>query len=203
MKLIGQKVGMTHIFDDTGVEIPVTLVEIKGNKVVGLRTREKNGYDAVQIGYGVNKKDKRKAMVKAYGEGKVPQLVREFRGGGDSFKSGNELTVSLFEGVDYVDVQGVSIGKGFQGVVRKFGMSGGPDTHGSKFHRHPGSIGNRSFPGRIWKGKKLPGRMGGKTVTVQNLKLVKIDVENNILLVRGAVPGPDRGLVSVKKAVKK
>lgn len=203
MELIGKKIGMTRVFDEDGREMPVTLIEVKENRVVGHRTVAKHGYEGVQVGYGFNKKDTRKALVGAFGEGKVPRLIREVRTGVEQFQVGSELTVSLLEGVQYVDVRGVSKGKGFQGVVRRYNMSGGPSGHGSKFHRHPGSIGNRSFPGRIWKGKHLPGHMGDEAVSVQNLKLVKIDVDNNILLVRGAVPGPRCGLVYIKKAVKK
>lgn len=213
MKLIGQKVGMTRIYDENGLVLPVTLIAINQNRVVGVRTVDKNGYGALQMGYGINKKETRKPMVKAFGEGKVPKLVREFRTdeGASGVVSediakleiGADIGIANLEGVKYVDVQGVSIGRGFQGVVKRHNMSGGPSGHGSKFHRRPGSIGNSAYPGRVRKGKPLPGHMGNRTVMVQNLKVVKIDIENQLLLVNGAIPGPKNGMVYVKKAVKK
>lgn len=204
IQLIGKKIGMTQVFTENGQMVPVTLVEIKGNRVLEIRSQEKNGYQSVQVGYGINKKEKRKSLVKVYGKEKVPRLIKEFRITQEStVKVGDELTVEAFEGVKYVDVQGRSIGKGFQGVVKRHNMAGGPATHGSHFHRRPGSIGNCSYPARVFKGKKLPGLMGNQNVTIQNIEVVKIDKENNLLLLKGGVAGARKGILYINKAVKK
>ncbi|BBM88670.1 50S ribosomal protein L3 [Spirochaetota bacterium] len=207
--LIGQKLGMTQIFNADGTVVPVTVIGVQGNRVVGLRTREKNNYDAVQVGWGENSKEKRKTLLNNFPGQKRPRLVREFRldrTKGEElakYKVGQELSLAEVKVGAFLDVTGHSIGKGFQGVVRRYGMHGGPATHGSNFHRHPGSIGHCTAPARVFKGKKLPGRMGGVRVTVQNLAVVSIDTEKGLLLISGAVPGKRNAMLLIRPSVKK
>jgi large subunit ribosomal protein L3 len=203
--LIGKKIGMTQVFDDAGRLIPVTVIAVEPNKVVGRKTAEKDGYDALILGY----KDMKKIQITKPYAGQFPEgiaptkILREMRDFTGEAEIGKELGVTLFEGTRFVDVMAVSKGKGFQGVIKRWGFGGGRNTHGSKFHREPGSTGMSTYPHKTFKNKKMPGRMGRERVTVQNLKLVKIDVENGFMLIRGAVPGPRNCVVVVSSAVKK
>jgi len=203
--LMARKIGMTQVFDETGNLVPVTVVRIEPNFVVAQKSEEKHGYNAVLLGIDEVKKDK---ALKAYA-GQFPESVtpkktlREFRDFEKEVATGDKLGVELFEGVRYVDVTGVSKGKGFQGVVKRWGFGGGRKTHGSKFHREPGSTGQNTYPHRTFKNRKLPGRMGRERVTTLSLRVIKVDMEKQLVLIRGAVPGVNKGLVVVRAAVKK
>ena len=203
--LIGKKIGMTQVFDDAGRLTPVTVIAVEPNKVVDRKTVDEDGYDAVVLGY----KDMKKIQTTKPYAGQVPEgmaptkVLREMRDFTGEAEIGRELGVSLFEGPRFVDVIAVSKGEGIQGVMERWGVGGGSNTHGSKYHREPGSTGMSTYPHRTFKNKKMPGRMGRERVTVQNLKLVKIDVENGFMLIRGAVPGPRNCVVVVRSAVKK
>lgn len=203
--LIGKKIGMTQVFDDEGRLTPVTVIAVEPNTVVGRKTEKEDGYDAVILGSGEKKKSRvTKPYAGQFPEGVVPTAtLREMRGFGAEVEVGKQVGVTLFEGTRFVDVIAVSKGKGFQGVMKRWGFGGGRNTHGSKFHREPGSTGQRTYPHRTFKNKKMPGRMGRERVTVQNLKLVKIDAENGYMLVKGTVPGSRNSLVVVRSAVKK
>jgi len=203
--LMARKVGMTQIFDDGGNFIPVTVLRIDPNTVIARKEKEKCGYEAVVLGVGEVKKNRIiKPVSGQFPEGITPQkTVREVRDFEKEVQSGDSLGVELFEGCRFVDVVGISKGKGFQGVVRRYGFKGGRKTHGSKFHREPGSTGQATYPHKTFKNVKLPGRMGREQVTVLSLRLVKVDAEKNLLMIRGAVPGNNKGLVFVRKAVKK
>lgn len=203
--LIGTKIGMTQIFDEAGNVVPVTAIKVEPNVVVGRRVADKNGYDAVVLG-AIAAKQSRVSKPRAgqFPEGAEPRrVVREVRDFGGEVQVGATVGLELFEGVEFVDVQGVSKGKGFQGVVKRYGMKGGPAAHGSKFGREVGSTGMRSTPGKVFKGTRNAGRMGNATVTVQNLPLVRVDAEKQLLLVKGSVPGPRNTAVLVREATKK
>ncbi len=206
--LIGEKIGMTRIFDAEGNMVPVTVIKAGPCPVVQIKTIEKDGYTAVKIAYKETKEGKlnkpeagvfKKANVKPH------KYLKEIRVDNiDGIKVGDILTVEQFTENDYVDISGKSKGKGFQGVVKRWGFSGGPKTHGQTDKwRAPGSIGNCADPGRVIKGKRMPGRMGFHTVTVQNLKVVKVFPEENLLVVKGSVPGPRGRIVLIKSAIKK
>jgi large subunit ribosomal protein L3 len=204
--LIGKKVGMTQLFDENGKVVPVTVIEAGPCPVVQRKTAASDGYEAIQIGFWPQLKAKRvtKPMRGHFENAKVaPQKhLREFRLGPaapSGYTVGQVLTVALFEVGEKVRVTGTSKGKGFQGGVKRWGFRGGPATHGSMFHRAPGSIGASSFPSRVFKGHHMPGRMGGALTTVKGLKVVKIILEQNLLLVRGAVQGPAGGLLTILK----
>jgi large subunit ribosomal protein L3 len=203
--LMARKVGMTQIFDDAGNLIPVTVLRVDPNTVLARKEKEKDGYEAVVLGIGEVKKNRiTKPLAGRFSpETGVKKVVREFRDFEKEVKAGDNLGVELFEGCRYVDVSGISKGKGFQGVVKRYGFGGGRKTHGSKFHREPGSTGQNTFPHRTFKNVKLPGRMGRERVTVLSLRLVKVDAEKNLLMIRGAVPGINKGIVVVRSAVKK
>ena len=204
--ILGKKVGMTQIFDENGVDIPVTVIEAGPCSVVQVKTVETDGYNAVQMGFGaikdkkVNKPSKghfAKAGVKAV------KNLREFRLEDVSgVKAGDEIKVDTFVEGETVDIQGTTKGKGFQGVIKRHGQSRGPMGHGSMYHRRPGSMGSTSTPGRVFKGKKLPGHMGVTTVTIQNLKIVKVDTDKNVILVKGSVPGNKYSVLKIRKSVK-
>lgn len=206
--LIGKKVGMTQIFDEKGLVIPVTVIEAGPCSVVQIKTVETDGYDAVQLGFGAIKENKvnkpegghfKKANVKAV------KHLREFKACPDclaTVKVGDEIKVDTFEVGDKVDIQGITKGKGFQGVIKRHGQSRGPMGHGSMYHRRPGSMGPTSTPGRVFKGKKLPGHMGVDKVTVQNLEVVKVDLDKNAILIKGSVPGNKGSILKIKKSVK-
>ncbi len=202
--LIGTKIGMTQLFSDDGTRVPLSVIQVEPNVVVQQRTAEKNGYSAMILGAGAMKKTRVK---KPYG-GQFPKDVDprryllEFKDFEKEAKIGDTVGVEIFEGVRFVDVQSATKGKGFQGVMRRHGFQGGPGAHGSKFHREMGSVGTGAFR-KIIKGSKMPGRMGNVKLTVQNLRLFRVDKEKGLLLIRGAVPGRRGGMVVVRTAKKK
>lgn len=203
--LIGQKVGMTQVFDNDGHLIPVTAIKIEGNVVVAEKTEEKNGYNAVLLG-SVDMKEK--AATKPYmGQFKditTPKKhLQEFRDFEREVKVGDTIGVDLFKDIVFVDVTGISKGKGYQGGMKRHGFHGGRATHGSKFHRDLGGTAMSSTPARTFKGQKMAGHMGNEQKTVQNLRIVRVDEESGLLLVKGAIPGRTKSTVVVKKAVKK
>ena len=203
--LLAKKVGMTQVFDEAGNLSPVTVLRVDPNVVIAHRTEEKDGYKAVVVGVDDAKKNR---VTKPYA-GQFPENIapkkrlRELRDFEKEVKVGDSLGVETLEGVRYVDVSGISKGKGFQGVVKRYGFGGGRKTHGSKFHREPGSTGQSTYPGKTFKNTKLPGRMGREKVTVLSLRVIKLDTEKQLILVRGSVPGINKGLVLVRAAVKK
>ena len=218
--ILATKVGMTQIFNDEGVLVPVTVLQAGPCVVTQVKTVENDGYNAVQVGF-VDKKDKiinkdkggKKEIVHRHGVTKAEQghfakagvtgkrYVREFKLEGE-YSVKDEIKVDVFEAGDKIDATAIAKGKGFQGAIKRHGQSRGPMAHGSKYHRHAGSNGSCSTPSRVFKGKKMPGHMGGKKVTTQNLEVVRVDAEKNLLLVKGAVPGPKKSLVTIKEAVK-
>jgi len=201
--LLGKKLGMTQIFDDNRLT-PVTVIEAGPCRVVTVKTKDRDGYEAVQLSFGEVKERKlSKGEAGHLKKNGIPatRVLREFKAEG-AVSVGDTITAGLFKKGDWVDVIGVSKGKGFQGVVRRHNYAGGPESHGSMFHRHPGSIGASSFPSRVWKGKALPGHMGAERVTVQRLKVVASRPEEHLLFVRGAVPGGVNGVVVVRKSKK-
>lgn len=201
--LIGKKIGMTQLFDEKGEAIPVTVIEAGPCTITEVRTLERDGYSAVQLGFGA--KSEKRIPRPVLGQFKKRNLVptrhvREFRVEDlAGFEVGKSLTVTLFEKGQHVDVQGVTKGRGFTGVVKRYGFVTGHASHGPTHGKQPGSIGASAYPSRVVKGKRLPGRMGGVNFTAKNLEVVAVDAEQNVLLVRGAVPGPPNGLVTVKK----
>ncbi|MDR0382483.1 MAG: 50S ribosomal protein L3 [Spirochaetaceae bacterium] len=203
--LLARKVGMTQIFDEKGNLIPVTVLRVDPNVVIARKNEKDNGYDAVLLGVDdARKKKVTKPYAGQFPEGIAPKKkIKEFRGFSRECAVGDTLGVEILEGCNYVDVQGVSKGKGFQGVVKRHGFSGGRKTHGSKFHREPGSTGQSTYPHKTFKNVKLPGRMGRERVTTLNIKVVKLDADKKLLLINGAVPGVNKGLVVVRAAVKK
>jgi large subunit ribosomal protein L3 len=202
---MARKVGMTQIFDDVGNLVPVTVLRVDPNTVIARKEKEKDGYEAVVMGLDEAKKNRAtKPRAGQFPEGITPKkTVREFRDFEKDVKAGDILGAELFEGCRYVDVTGISKGKGFQGVMRRWGFGGGRASHGSKFHREPGSTGQSTYPHKTFKNVKLPGRMGRERVTVLSLRLIKVDTEKQLLMIRGAVPGINKGLVFVRAAVKK
>ncbi|MBL8076017.1 MAG: 50S ribosomal protein L3 [Nitrospira sp.] len=201
--LIGKKLGMTQVFDESRLT-PVTVIEAGPCRVVAVRTKDKNRYDAVQLSFGeVKERRLSKAELGHLKKNQAPasRILREFKKDGDA-AVGQLVTVEMFKKGDWVDVIGVSKGKGFQGVVKRHHYAGGPESHGSMFHRAPGSIGASSFPSRVWKGKTLPGHMGAERVTVQRLKVIESRSGENLLFIRGAVPGAANGIVVVRKSKK-
>ncbi|UAA39294.1 50S ribosomal protein L3 [Paraneptunicella aestuarii] len=207
--LIGRKVGMTRIFTEDGGSVPVTVIEATPNRVTQLRTEETDGYSALQVTAGAKKANRvNKAEAGHYGKAGVEagRGLWEFRlagNEGEGIAVGSEITVEIFNDAKKVDVTGTSKGKGFQGAIKRWNFSGQRQTHGNSLsHRAPGSIGQNQTPGRVFKGKKMAGQMGNKQVTVQSLEVVRVDLENNLLLVKGAIPGATGGDVIVKPAVK-
>lgn len=205
--IIGKKLGMTQIFTPEGQLVPVTVIEAGPCTVVQKKTVETDGYEAVQLGFGDKKEKKVTKPEKGHFEKAgvtAKRVLREFRlTGAADLNPGDTVSVEIFAEGDKVDVTGISKGKGYAGTVKRFGTHRGPMAHGSKYHRGPGSMGACSTPSKVMKGKKLPGHMGVDRVTVQNLNVVKVDTERNLLLVKGAVPGPRGGVVTVKDTVKK
>ena len=203
--LIGRKVGMTQLFGSDGEQIPVTVIEAGPCTVVQVRTKATHGYDAIQIGFEPQKKNVTKPMAGHFKKVNVSPLrhLREIRlEKVDGYQVGQNLDVSLFSPGELVDVTGTSKGKGFQGGVKRHGWHGGDATHGSMFHRAPGSIGASSDPSRVWPGHRLPGRMGGVRRTVLNLEVVRVMPDQQLLLVKGALPGPNGQILMVRKSVK-
>lgn len=203
--ILGRKIGMTQVFAENGDLIPVTVVEAASKRSSSKKTVETDGYVSVQLGFD----DKREKLSNKPEKGHVAKastapkrFVREFRGEGlAELEIGQEVKVDVFAEGDIVDVTGISKGKGFQGSIKRHGQSRGPMAHGSRYHRRPGSMGPVA-PNRVFKGKALPGRMGGEQITVQNLEIVKVDVERNLLLIKGNVPGAKKALLKIKSAVK-
>jgi len=205
--LIGKKLGMTSIYDEAGVAVPVTVIEAGPCVVVQQKTNEKEGYSAVQLGYEDQKEQRMSKpalghLKKAGASAK--RILREIRMDGSSEVAvGDEITAGVFEGVTYVDVTATGKGRGFQGVVKRYGFGGGRASHGGGWTRRPGSIGMCEHPGRVFKGKKMPGQMGDKRVTTQNLRIVQIRAEENLILIKGSIPGATGGIVVIKEALKR
>jgi large subunit ribosomal protein L3 len=205
--MIGRKIGMTQVFDKTGNVIPVTVAQLGPCVVVNKLTKDKNGYEAIRVGFEEVSEKKlnkpRQGEFKAL-KAKPYKILKEFRLDDiASFNEGDVLDVTRFKEDQFVDVIAVSKGKGFQGVQKRHHMSGGPHAHGTHMGRESGSTGMREHPGRVFKNKRMPGRMGREQVTVQNLKVVRVDKENNLLFIKGAVPGVRKGLISVMTAKKR
>lgn len=202
--ILGRKVGMTQVFADNGDIIPVTVIEAEPNVVLQKKLVDTDGYEAIQVGFA----DKKKSRFNKPEDGHATKasttpkrFVKEIRNAEGSYEIGQEVKVDIFNEGDVVDVTGTSKGKGFQGAIKRHNQSRGPMTHGSRYHRRPGSMGPID-PMRVMKGKLLPGRMGGERVTVQNLEIVKVDVERNVILVKGNVPGAKKSYVTIQSAVK-
>ena len=204
--ILATKVGMTQIFNEDGALVPVTVLQAGPCVVTQVKTADNDGYSAVQVGFV----DKREKLVSKPQKGhfdkavvSYKRYVREFRlENAEEFNVKDEIKADVFAAGDKVDATAISKGKGFQGAIKRHGQSRGPMAHGSKYHRHAGSNGACSDPSKVFKGKKMPGHMGAKQITVQNLEIVKVDVENNLILVKGAVPGPKKSLVTIKETVK-
>ncbi len=203
--LIGKKLGMTQVFIEDGEMVPVTVIEVEPSVVIQKKTRKVDGYDSLQLGYGRAKERNvtrpRQGHFNKAGQGFF-KLLREIKMDGTALEVGQEIAADIFKAGGYVDVVGTTKGKGFQGVMKRHGFSGGRATHGSMFHRAPGSIGASADPSRVFKGTKLPGQMGNVRQTVQNIKVVAVRPERNLLLLKGAVPGARNGFVIIKHAIK-
>lgn len=204
--IIGKKIGMTQIFDEKGKVIPVTVIEAGPCIVAQVKSVETDGYNAIQLGFGeVKTKKVNKPKAGHFAKAKLTpkKHLREFRlEDVSTYQVGSEVKADIFEQGEKIDVQGTSKGKGFQGVIKRHGQSRGPMGHGSMYHRRPGSMGATSTPGRVFKGKKLPGHMGMVTVTIQNLEIVKVDMDKNAILVKGSVPGVKGAILKIKSSVK-
>ena len=204
--ILATKVGMTQIFNEDGALVPVTVLQAGPCFVTQVKTEENDGYKAVQVGFV----DKREKLVNKPAKGhfekagvSYKRYVREFRfENSEEYNVKDEIKADIFAAGDKVDATAISKGKGFQGAIKRLGQHRGPMTHGSKFHRHQGSNGSATTPGRVFKGKGMPGQMGNKRITTQNLEIVRVDAENNLILVKGAVPGPKKSLVTLKETVK-
>lgn len=204
--ILATKVGMTQIFNENGVLTPVTVLQAGPCVVTQIKTVENDGYSAVQVGYV----DKREKLVSKPLKGhfdkagvSYKRYVREFKlENASEYSVKDEIKADIFAAGDKIDATAISKGKGFQGAIKRHGQSRGPMAHGSKFHRHAGSNGAASDPSKVFKGKKMPGQMGNKRITIQNLEIVRVDIENNLILVKGAVPGPKKSLVTIKETVK-
>ena len=202
--ILAKKVGMTQIFNEAGELVPVTVLQAGPCVVTQVKTTENDGYEAVQVGFeDIREKLVNKPVKGMFDKAGVSykRYVREFKLEGE-YSVKDEIKVDVFEAGDKIDATPIAKGKGFQGAIKRHGQSRGPMAHGSKYHRHAGSNGSCSTPSRVFKGKKMPGHMGGKKVTTQNLEVVRVDAEKNLLLVKGAVPGPKKSLVTIKESVK-
>ena len=204
--ILATKVGMTQIFNEDGVLTPVTVLQAGPCVVTQVKTVENDGYAAIQVGFGeIREKLVNKPMKGHFAKAGVApkRFVREFRlEDAESYVVGQEIKADMFAVGDKIDATAKSKGKGYQGAIKRHGQSRGPMTHGSKYHRHAGSNGSATTPGRVFKGKKMPGHMGAVKVTVQNLEVVRVDAEKNLLLVKGAVPGPKKALVTIKETTR-
>lgn len=203
--ILGRKIGMTQVFTESGKLIPVTAVYVEPNVVTQIKTKENDGYEAIQLGFDT-KREKLATKASAGHTAKAnttpKRFFREIKGVDiNDYTIGAEVKADIFSAGEVVDVTGTTKGKGFQGVIKRHGQSRGPMGHGSHYHRRPGSMGTMR-PMRVFKGKKLPGHMGMLTVTIQNLEVVAVDMENNVILIKGNIPGPKKGLVIIKSAVK-
>ena len=207
--LLGKKIGMTQIFKENGEAAPATVIEAGPCYILQIKTKEKEGYSAIQCGF--EKQKERRLNKPALGKFKKInveplKIVREIRikeNDEDKYKIGDEIKADLFEAGDYIDITGTSIGKGFQGVMKRWNFKGQPASHGSKIHRAPGSIGASATPSRVVKGKRMPGQMGNKRVTVQNIEILKVDVDNHLLIIRGSIPGKKGNYLIINKAKKR
>lgn len=202
--ILAKKVGMTQIFNEAGELVPVTVLQAGPCVATQVKTIENDGYEAVQVGFeDIREKLVNKPVKGMFDKAGVSykRYVREFKLEGE-YSVKDEIKVDVFEAGDKIDATAIAKGKGFQGAIKRHGQSRGPMAHGSKYHRHAGSNGSCSTPSRVFKGKKMPGHMGGKKVTTQNLEVVRVDAEKNLLLVKGAVPGPKKSLVTIKESVK-
>ena len=203
--ILGKKLGMTQIFTEEGIVVPVTVVEAGPNVVTQVKTVEKDGYNAIQVGFEDAKEKSLNKPQKGHlaAANVLKKHLKEFRVDAvEEFTVGQEIKADLFAAGEKIDVTGISKGKGFQGPIKRHGKSRGPESHGSRYHRRPGSMGACSFPGRVFKNKKLAGHMGSVKVTVQNLEVVRVDADKNLILVKGAIPGPKGSMVTIKEAVK-
>ncbi len=204
--IIGEKLGMTQVFTSDGRAVPVTVIEAGPCAVVQVKTKEKDGYNAVQLSFKEIKKARRvnKPSAGHFKKANLPpaRYLKEFRTDTAGTEVGQKVFADIFKKGDIVDVTGITIGKGFQGVMKRHGFAGGPATHGSMFHRAPGSIGSSSYPSRVWKNKKLPGHMGNERKTVQGLEIIDVRKEENLILIKGAVPGCKGRLVVLNKSKK-
>ena len=203
--ILGKKLGMTQIFTEHGEVIPVTVVEAGPVVVTQIKTTENDGYTAIQVGFQDAKEKSLNKPQKGHlaAANVLKKHLKEFRVDAvEEFTVGQEIKADLFAAGELIDVTGISKGKGFQGPIKRHGQSRGPETHGSRYHRRPGSMGACSFPGRVFKNKKLAGHMGSVKVTVQNLEVVRVDADKNLILVKGAIPGPKGSMVTIKEAVK-
>ena len=204
-RLLGKKLGMTQMFNKEGNLVPVTLIQAGPCNILQIKNKENDGYSAIQVGFGERKKKRAtKAEIGHCSKAKtgVKKLVREFRDDtlDAEYELGQVLTVDVFDGVEVIDITGTSKGKGFAGVMKRWGFHGGPATHGCTTPRGAGSVGAGTDPGRVLKGKKMAGRMGGDKCTVRNLDVIKIDKDRNLMFVKGAVPGPNGGYVIIRKS---
>ena len=203
--ILGKKLGMTQIFTEEGIVVPVTVVEAGPNVVTQVKTVEKDGYNAIQVGFEDAKEKSLNKPQKGHlaAANVLKKHLKEFRVDSvEGYTVGQEIKADLFAAGEKIDVTGTSKGKGFQGPIKRHGQSRGPESHGSRYHRRPGSMGACSFPGRVFKNKKLAGHMGSVRVTVQNLEVVRVDADKNLILVKGAIPGPKGSMVTIKEAVK-
>ena len=204
--ILATKVGMTQVFADDGVVTPVTVLKAGPCVVTQVKTVEKDGYEAVQVGFGdIREKLVTKGVKGVYEKAgvSVRRFMREFRFENTAdYKVGDEIKADIFTAGDHIDATAISKGKGFQSAIKRFGQHRGPMKHGSKFHRHAGSNGSSSDPSRVFKGKGMPGQMGSKRITIQNLEIVRVDADKNLILVKGAVPGPKKCLVTIRETVK-
>ncbi len=203
--ILGKKLGMTQIFTAEGIVVPVTVVEATPNVVTQIKTVEKDGYSAIQVGFEDAKEKSLNKPQKGHlaAANVLKKHLKEFRVDSvEEFTVGQEIKADLFAAGEIIDVTGISKGKGFQGPIKRHGQSRGPESHGSRYHRRPGSMGACSFPGRVFKNKKLAGHMGSVKVTVQNLEVVRVDADKNLILVKGAIPGAKGSVVTLKEAVK-
>jgi len=203
--ILGKKLGMTQVFTGEGKVVPVTVVEAGSNVVLQKKSIENDGYEALQIGFGDQKEHRtsKPQLGHAKKAGSAPKrFIKEIRGTSMNFEVGQEVKVELFAEGEFVDVTGITKGKGFAGSIKRHNQSRGPMAHGSRYHRRPGSMGPVA-PNRVMKGKPLPGRMGTDRVTIQNLEVVRVDSERNLLLIKGSIPGPKNSFVIVKESVKK
>ena len=205
-EIYGKKIGMTQIFGENGVAIPVTAIEAMPLTVVAKKTQDKDGYNAIVVSFGdIKEKNANKPHKGIFEKAgvEVQKYLKEIKVENvDEYEVGSKITVEAFEQNDKVDVQGTSKGKGFQGVIKRHGQHRGPMGHGSMYHRRPGSMGSTTTPGRVFKGKKLPGHMGSQTSTILNLNVVKVDADKNVILVKGSIPGAKKSIVRVRKSVK-
>ncbi|MEG1989904.1 MAG: 50S ribosomal protein L3 [Clostridia bacterium] len=205
-EIYGTKLGMTQIFTEDGTAVPVTVIEIKPCSIVAKKTIDKDGYNAIVVSFGdIKEKNATKPIKGIFAKAKVSvqRHLREIKVENlDEYEIGKTIDINVFQNGDKIDIQGVSKGKGFQGTIKRHGMHMGPMTHGSMYHRRPGSMGATTSPGRVFKGKKLPGHMGARVSSILNLDLVKVDSDKNVILVKGSVPGSKKAIVRVRQTVR-